>query len=73
MKKMFVYDVAGWLFWDIEAFGAGWKAAKEKATILHCAIYRTVYNGETERKEVFFKGGCFNNVKYATSDNVMIF
>ena len=73
MKKKYIYDVAGWLFWDIEAFGGGWKAAKAKATILHCAIYRTVYNGETERREVFFKGGCFNNVKYATSENVMIF
>ena len=73
MKKMFIYDVAGWLFCDTEAFGDGWKAAKAKATALHCAIYRTVCKGETERQEVFFKGGCFNNVKYATSENVMIF
>ena len=73
MKKMFTYDVGGWLFWDTEAFGNGWKAAKEKATVLHSAIYRTVYNGETERREVYFKAGCFNDVKYATPDSVMIF
>lgn len=73
MEKKFIYDVAGNLYEDTEAFGTGWKAAKEKAIALHCAIYRTVCKGETEHREVFFKGGCFNNVKYATSDNVMIF
>ena len=73
MEKMFIYDVGGWLFWDIEAFGNGWKAAKEKAPALHCAIYRTTRKGETERHEVFLKGGCFNNVKYATPDSIMIF
>jgi len=73
MEKKFIYDVAGYTFEDTEAFGKAWKAAKEKATTLHCAIYRTVRKGETERREVFFNGGCFNNVKYATSNNVMIF
>ena len=73
MKKMFIYDVAGYTFEDIEAFGKAWKAAKEKATALHCAIYRTVRKGETERREVFFKGGCFNDVKYADIHEVMIF
>ena len=73
MKKIFIYDVAGYTFEDTEAFGKAWKAAKEKATALHCAIYRTVRKGETERREVFFKGGCFNDVKYADVREVMIF
>ena len=73
MKKKFIYNVAGYIFEDTEAFGKAWKTAKEKATALHCAIYRTVHKDETERREVFFKAGCFNNVKYATSDSVMIF
>ena len=73
MKKMFIYDVAGQQFCDTEAFGEGWKAAKEKAAALHCAIYRTVRKGETERREVFYKGGCFNDVKYANVREVMIF
>ena len=73
MKKIFIYDVAGYTFEDTEAFGKAWKAAKEKATALHCAIYRTVRKGETEHREVFFKGGCFNDVKYADVREVMIF
>ena len=73
MKKMFIYDVAGYTFEDTEAFGKAWKAAKEKATTLHCAIYRTVRKGEAERQEVFFKAGCFNDVKYADIREVMIF
>jgi len=73
MKKMFIYDVAGYTFEDTEAFGKAWKAAKEKATALHCAIYRTVRKDETERREVFYKAGCFNNVKYADIREVMIF
>lgn len=73
MEKMFIYDVAGYTFEDTEAFGKAWKAAKEKAATLHCAIYRTVRKGETERREVYFKAGCFNNVKYADIHEVMIF
>jgi hypothetical protein len=73
MKKMFIYDVAGYTFEDTEAFGKAWKAAKEKAAALHCAIYRTVRKSETERREVYYKAGCFNDVKYAGIHEVMIF
>ena len=73
MEKKFIYEVAGYTFEDTEAFGEGWKAAKEKATALHWAIYRTVRKGKTERREVYFKGGCFNSIKYATPGNIMIF
>ena len=73
MEKKFIYDVAGNLFEDTEAFGKAWKAAKEKAAALHCAIYRTVRKGEKENREVFYKAGCFNDVKYATIHEVMIF
>jgi len=73
MEKKFIYNVAGYTFEDTEAFGNAWRAAKEKATALHCAIYRTTRKGETERREVFIKAGCFNNIEYVTSREVKIF
>ena len=73
MKKIFVYQVAGFEFVDSEAFGTAWKEAKAKATELHTAIYRKVIKGENEQKEVYYKGGCFNSIKFATVDNVKIF
>lgn len=72
MKK-FVYDVAGFEFEDTEAFGKAWKEAKALAIEKHAAIYRTVIKDERETREVYYKGGCFNTVKFATPDNVMIF
>lgn len=71
MKK-FIYDVAGFEFEDTEAFGKAWKQAKVKATELHAAIYRTVIKGEIERREVYYKGGCFNSIRFATEDNVKV-
>ena len=68
--KTFIYKVAGFEFPDTEAFGDGWKAAKAKATELHAPIYRTV---REEREEVYYKGGCFNSIKFATPDSVMVF
>lgn len=72
MKK-FVYDVAGFEFEDTEAFGKAWKEAKALAKEKHAAIYRTVVKNDEERREVFYKGGCFNSIKYATAENVEIF
>ena len=73
MEKKFIYDVAGNLFEDTEAFGEAWKAAKEKATALHCAIYRTVRKGETEHREVYFTAGCFNDVRFTATHEIKIF
>ena len=71
--KRFVYDVMGFEFEDTEAFGKAWKDAKEVAKGLGVPIYRTVYDGEKERREVYYKGGCFNSIKFATADNVALF
>lgn len=73
METKFIYDVAGNLFEDTEAFGEAWKAAKEKATELHCAIYRTVRKGEAERREVYFTAGCFNDVQFTATHEIKIF
>lgn len=73
MKK-FIYDVAGFEFVDTEAFGTAWRQAKAKATELHAAIYRQVIKNDNEpRMEVYYKGGCFNSIEFATPDNVKIF
>lgn len=73
MAKKFVYQVAGYEFVDTEAFGNAWKEAKAKATELHTAVYRLVIKGEQVRQEVYYKGGCFNNIRFATEENVKIF
>lgn len=73
MAKKFVYQVAGFEFVDSVAFGKAWKEAKAKATELHTAVYRLVINGGGVKQEVYYKGGCFNSIKFATNDNVMIF
>ena len=72
MKK-FVYQVAGFEFVDTEAFGKAWKEAKAKAAELHAAVYRLVIDGEKVKQEVYYKAGCFNSIKFATTDNVAIF
>ena len=72
MKK-FVYQVAGFEWEDTEAFGTAWKQAKAKAAELHAAVYRLVIKGEDVRQEVYYKGGCFNSIKFATTENVKIF
>lgn len=72
MKK-FVYQVAGFEWEDTEAFGTAWKQAKAKAVELHAAVYRLVIKGEDVRQEVYYKGGCFNSIKFATTENVKIF
>ncbi len=72
MKK-FVYQVAGFEWVDTEAFGAAWKQAKAKAAELHAAVYRLVIKGEDVQQEVYYKGGCFNSIQFATADNVKIF
>ena len=71
--KRFVYDVMGFEFEDTEAFGKAWKDAKEVATGLGVGIYRTVYNGETERREVYCKGGCFLPVEMVKPESVALF
>jgi hypothetical protein len=73
MAKKFVYQVAGFEFVDSVAFGEAWKEAKAKATELHTAVYRLVIKGEDVKQEVYYKGGCFNSIKFATADNVMVF
>ena len=73
MEKKFIYDVAGYTFEDTEAFGKAWKAAKEKAAELHCAIYRTVRKGEKESREVYFTAGCFNDVRFTAMHEIKIF
>lgn len=73
MTKKFVYQVAGFEFVDSIAFGEAWKEAKAKAAELHTAVYRLVIKGEQIRQEVYYKGGCFNNIRFATDENVMIF
>ena len=72
MKK-FIYQVASFEFVDSIAFGEAWKMAKAMAEKLHCPIFRiTIKHGE-EEMEVYYKAGCFNSIKFATADNVMIF
>lgn len=73
MAKKFVYQVAGFEWEDTEAFGKAWRQAKAKATELHAAVYRLVIKGEDIRQEVYYKGGCFNSIKFATPENVKIF
>lgn len=73
MTKKFVYQVAGFEWVDTEAFGTAWKQAKAKATELHAAVYRLIIKGEDVKQEVYYKGGCFNSIKFATADNVKIF
>jgi len=75
MSKLFIYDVAGTEFTDSVAFGDAWKQAKAKAEAEHVAIYRTVIKGDNEDayREVYYKGGCFNSIRFATADNVKIF
>ena len=67
--KQFIFKVEGNIYEDTEPFGDAWKRAKEKATELHCAVYRTVIDTE---EQVFYNGGFFNDVKFATKDNVKI-
>jgi len=73
MAKKFVYQVAGFEWEDTEAFGKAWRQAKAKATELHAAVYRLVIKGEDVRQEVYYKGGCFNSIKFAIPENVKIF
>ena len=73
MTTKFVYQVAGFEWVDTEAWGTAWKEAKAKATELHAAIYRLYIKGERVSQEVYYKGGCFNTVRFATPDNVKIF
>ena len=73
MTKKFVYQVAGFEWVDTEAFGTAWRQAKAKATELHAAVYRLIIKGEDVRQEVFYKGGCFNSIKFATAENVKVF
>lgn len=73
MAKKFVYQVAGFEFVDTEAFGEAWKEAKRVATAYHSAIYRLVIKDEQVQQEVYYKGGCFNSIRFATADNVKIF
>ena len=72
MKK-FIYQVAGFEFVDSVAFGEAWKEAKRVATAYQTAIYRLVIKGDDVKKEVYYKSGCFNSVKFVTTDNVAIF
>lgn len=71
--KRFVYDVMGFEWEDTEAFGSAWKTAKEVAKGLGVGIYRTVIKGETERREVYCKGGCFLPVEMVKPESVALF
>lgn len=71
--KQFIYQVEGLEFADTEAFGKAWKEAKAVATRLHAPVYRLVIDGEKVREEVYFSAGFFNNIKYASKDNIYIF
>lgn len=73
MTKKFVYQVAGLEFVDTEAFGEAWKMAKAAASQFHVPVFRLVIKGGDVKQEVYYKGGCFNSIKFITSDNVMIF
>ena len=69
----FTYEVNGNYFYDNNAFGEAWKEAKKTATECHCAIYRWVDRGDRVDHEVYYSGGCFNSVRFATESNVKIF
>jgi len=73
MTKRFIYQVAGLEFVDTEAFGVAWKIVKAAASQFHVPVFRLVIKGNDVKQEVYYKGGCFNSIKFATADNVMIF
>lgn len=71
--KQFIYQVEGFEYTDTEAFGKAWKEAKAEATRLHAPISRLVVDDNKVREEIYYKGGFFNHVKFATADNIHIF
>lgn len=71
--KRFVYEVMGFEYEDTEAFGKAWQDAKEVAKGLNVGIYRTVYRGDTVKREVFCKGGCFVRVDLVKPESVALF
>lgn len=73
MNKLFVYEVNGETVEDTEAFGQGWKKAKEIATKEHTYITRQVIKGNDIRNEFYSKGGCFLPEKFFEKDKVMVF
>ena len=73
MTKRFEYRVNGTAFEDTEAFGKAWEAAKEKATVEHTYIERTVINGNDIRYEFYAKSGIFLNERFMEVDKVYIF
>ena len=71
--KQFIYRVSNEEFADTTAFGKAWTNAQAKAKSLHEPIYRMVVDGEKVEEQVFFSFGYFNNVKFATAENIKIF
>jgi hypothetical protein len=73
MEKIFVYEVNGETFEDVEAFGKAWKQAKEVATKEHTCITRQVINGENIKNEFYTNAGFFQNERFYDKDKVKIF
>lgn len=70
---LFIYEVEGQEFEDTVAFGKAWQDAKALATSLHAPIYRTVVKSDDSlRYQVYYNGGCFNSIEFATPDNIKI-
>ena len=73
MDKLFIYEVNGVHIEDNEAFGKGWREAKEVAIANHTYIARQVIKGENISNEIFAVGGFFLPEDRCEKDEVKIF
>ncbi len=73
MNKIFRYEVEGWEAEDTTAFGKAWQQAKAEAVNRNAAIYRTIFKGEDEKREVFCKGGIFVREDLARPEAIQVF
>lgn len=70
MTTTFIYKVNGIEIEDTEAFGNGWKKAKELAVENHCGITRTVIRVE---EQFYATGGVFLDDRFYQPEEMKIF